>query len=715
MHIGDTGETGTNSALSENGETGGGAGGTTDPNPDARRIAQMRAAAARHNAARPQRDAIAARRAEGMRFPDTRDNLEHRARRLLASFGRVAGTAEGGSPAEAIAADERVIGESRDFQSVTFLARGVRASATVGRIWLRVGGRLQPCATGFLVAPRLLLTNHHVFPDAASAEDAFAEFGADAGPDDMPAATVKYDFAPTAFFAADDGLDYALVALAPGADGRAAGEVFGWNRLDPSAGKHVIGDPVNIVGHPSGRLKEICIRDNELLVRLDDFLHYKTDTEPGSSGSPVFNDQWEVIALHHRGVPATDDQGRLLNTDGGLWAPDQGDAAVRWIANEGTRVSAVVRHLVAHTPPEFRGILAELGPAATAAATESAAPPAAFPAAGTVLPEVPATPSGPSGVRVPPPRVAEVAPVLTGVGGRAEAFGGRALVFLHGRAQQKQAPETLRGSWTAGLNHGLDRLGYAAIDAADVFFPYYGDRLAEALRTQETVATTFEAVADDPAAAAAPVSDSARELYARLLDQAAQRAGMPAPEGPAAEEGLGVTGVVRLTRRPLDWLARHSGLDRLLIASAFRDVALYLDDRRIREDVLACVRETVPVAGGVVLVAHSLGTVVAMDLLASRADDTGLITVGSPLGLDTVYERLLTGGPHRPRSVSSWFNAWAPADAVAIGCPLRDQWTGVTGEASVDNTRDLAHNIDEYLAHPEVAGAIAERLGLPRR
>ncbi|MGJ3562248.1 hypothetical protein ACR6C2_44955 [Streptomyces sp. INA 01156] len=48
----------------------------------------------------------------------------------------------------------------------------------------------------------------------------------------------------------------------------------------------MIGEPVNIIGHPMGRLKEIAVRDNALQVRLDDFLHYRTDTEPGNSGSP---------------------------------------------------------------------------------------------------------------------------------------------------------------------------------------------------------------------------------------------------------------------------------------------------------------------------------------------------------------------------------------------------------------------------------------------
>ncbi|NUU21599.1 MAG: serine protease, partial [Streptomycetaceae bacterium] len=320
---------------------------------------------------------------------------------------------------------------------------------------------------------------------------------------------------------------------------------------------------------------------------------------------------------------------------------------------------------------------------------------------------------------VPPPRVAEAAAQLHGVPGRPDAFGtARQLVFLHGRSQQGHDPEALRREWTAALNGGLVRVGYRPIDPADVFFPYYGDRLAALLHTHEAVATTFDAVAADPAAAAAPATPSARALYDQLLAQAAERAGMP-DDGTSAQvdERIGLGGVVRVARRPLDWLAHHSGIDRLVIAGVFRDVATYLDDRRIRDDVLACVRETVPASGDIVLVGHSLGTVIAMDLLAGAAAEpgvTGLVTLGAPLGMDTVYDRLLTRGPHCPARVPWWFNGWAPCDGVAIGCPLRGHWSGLTVESSVDNPRDRAHDIDAYLGQPEVAAAIASRLELPR-
>ena len=66
-----------------------------------------------------------------------------------------------------------------------------------------------------------------------------------------------------------------------------------------------IADPVPrlyIIGHPRGRDLELSLQDNQLLACNDTLLHYRTPTEPGSSGSPVFEpEDWRVIALHHKG------------------------------------------------------------------------------------------------------------------------------------------------------------------------------------------------------------------------------------------------------------------------------------------------------------------------------------------------------------------------------------------------------------------------------
>ncbi len=62
-----------------------------------------------------------------------------------------------------------------------------------------------------------------------------------------------------------------------------------------------------VVGHPASGALQFALHDSVLLDVSDDerLMHYRTPTDPGSSGSPVFNWKWEVIALHHAGSPAT--------------------------------------------------------------------------------------------------------------------------------------------------------------------------------------------------------------------------------------------------------------------------------------------------------------------------------------------------------------------------------------------------------------------------
>ena len=62
-----------------------------------------------------------------------------------------------------------------------------------------------------------------------------------------------------------------------------------------------------VIGHPKGSGLQISLHDS-VLLDIDDEerrVHYRTPTEPGSSGSPVFNSEWQVIAVHHSGSSQT--------------------------------------------------------------------------------------------------------------------------------------------------------------------------------------------------------------------------------------------------------------------------------------------------------------------------------------------------------------------------------------------------------------------------
>ena len=238
---------------------------------------------------------------------------------------------------------ERVLG-TNDLMGIGFFERGLRTARPVARLQIRTP-RSAPVGygTGFMVSPRLLLTNHHVFESAESAVGSLAEFNFQVDPDGQMQSSRAFGFAPEDFFLTDAALDYTLVALKPDA----GLTEFGWLRLIEETGKVLVGETVNIIQHPNGEPKQLAIRENRVVDELDRFLHYQTDTAPGSSGSPVCNDQWEVVALHHSGVPARDAQGYILTTDNRRWEPWMGEQRIAWKANEGVRVSQLVAHVKA--------------------------------------------------------------------------------------------------------------------------------------------------------------------------------------------------------------------------------------------------------------------------------------------------------------------------------------------------------------------------------
>ncbi|HET9379586.1 MAG TPA: serine protease [Streptomyces sp.] len=674
---------------------------------------QAEAAAERYRSTSAQRRHVERQMDAGVQFPDSPQAIAVRATRLLERQAVPAAAAVESIREDnltAPAAHERILGLSKELQAWSFLPRGARVARTVARVSARENGRELPVGTGFLVSPRLLMTNHHVLPDADSARGCVVEFDAQITIDNTPGVSTRLDLDPDAFFVADERLDFALVAVRPADGAPPPGEVFGWNRLGVQPGKLVIGEPVNIIGHPMGRLKEIAVRDNAFQVRLEDFLHYRTDTEPGNSGSPVFNDQWEVVALHHSGVPDKDAQGRTLRKDGKVWQQGDGDDAIAWVANEGVRISRILEHLAAlPLGPEARALLAGLGP--DSGLQDGGAPAAA--------PGPPAAVGAPAPGR-PAPRVAAAPEAATGRPGlraRPTAFGGgRHLVFLHGRSQQDKKPVELRRAWAAGLNYGLTRAGTAPVDPADIWFPYYGDTLAGAVRQQEAVPRdATRAAGPGSAAEACAPTGPARDTYERLVAEAAAKARVPTG-GDGADEGLGdaVTGALR---RQLAWLAANTDVDEWLIATVLRDVAAYLDDPGVRDAVLDAVLASVPASGELVLVTHSLGTVVGMDLLTRLAPEVDLallVTAGSPLGLDTVHDRLLGGGAPGPERQFAWVNAWCPTDAVATGCPLAALYEGRPTDLAVVNARGRAHHIEEYLMHDEVAAEIGRRVAAVR-
>jgi endonuclease G len=237
---------------------------------------------------------------------------------------------------------ERLMGRN-NLAPVAFLEEGSLVSRSVGRV--TVSGPGGGHGTGFMVSPSLLLTNNHVLRSKEAASRSVVAFRFQAGIDGLPLVPVAFQLEPQRFFVTDRDLDFSVVAVAERNSQGDELSSFGWLSLSGAQGKVILGEFVNIIQHPKGEPKQLALRENQVVDVLEQFLHYESDTDQGSSGSPVFNDQWEVVALHHSAVPKTDADNRPLSVDGTPWQPGMGEHRLAWKANEGVRISRVLRAL----------------------------------------------------------------------------------------------------------------------------------------------------------------------------------------------------------------------------------------------------------------------------------------------------------------------------------------------------------------------------------
>lgn len=308
------------------------------------------------------------------------------------------------------------------------------------------------------------------------------------------------------------------------------------------------------------------------------------------------------------------------------------------------------------------------------------------------------------------------------------------LVFVHGIGQPADPENKLR-AWTQALAEGSVAAGHSRFaqqllesPEAHAVLAYYGDLFSRpgaqgapvnGVGEQEIeILDRFlreileEQLDDDPA-------DDVRDVVERALLQLN-------PAGPGQAQGLGRAArhtinalTTLLSVRPLRLAGRWAG-ETLLFAD-LAQVARYLArggaapglpslDERIRARVSEALGD-----GPAVVVAHSLGSVVAMEELHNSPADVPLLTtIGSPIAMRTVvWSKLVPQPPRTPERVGRWLNFWDRDDVIVARPRLERDVKPNTGGVSpvsrrVDSDGLWTHSAAKYLRQPAVAGPIAE-------
>jgi hypothetical protein len=296
------------------------------------------------------------------------------------------------------------------------------------------------------------------------------------------------------------------------------------------------------------------------------------------------------------------------------------------------------------------------------------------------------------------------------------------LVFVHGRAQENKDSIALKAEWIEALNEGLAKSNLTLpIPETDVRFPFYGDTLYDLVvgKTAKEAAEIIIRGQDSDA--------EEKKFLEAVLEEIRLKQNITDDQLMAiAAQGV-------LERGPLNWgwvQTVLKAVDRYVpfgsggsIALATRDVYRYLKNGTIRQIIDSGVSGAITPGRETVVVSHSLGTVVAYNLLRQNGHAKGwniplFVTLGSPLGVTEIRKsvKALAAPTQCPTCAEAWFNAMDERDVVALypltagQFPLDPLTPAIENKTNVQNKTENRHGIGGYLDDKEVARKIYDAL-----
>lgn len=291
----------------------------------------------------------------------------------------------------------------------------------------------------------------------------------------------------------------------------------------------------------------------------------------------------------------------------------------------------------------------------------------------------------------------------------------RKLVFVHGRAQQNKDSVRLKQEWISSFREGLAKNNLELpIEEADIRFPYYGDTLYQ-MSAGVDAATAAKVIVRGKG-----IDGSELSFVRDVLEELRMKSGI------SEEEIHEQIDLQVIERGPLNWAWTQSILkviDRKVpfssgasVALFTRDVHQYLTKGGIRDHLEAGVLQAIKPGEPTVVVGHSLGSIVAYNLLRREGHTRGwdiplYVTVGSPLGVTRIRKALAPIS--HPECVKSWFNALDERDVVALYPLESPHFTidpAITNKRNVKNQTENHHGISGYLNDAEVARRVYDAI-----
>lgn len=252
------------------------------------------------------------------------------------------------------------------------------------------------------------------------------------------------------------------------------------------------------------------------------------------------------------------------------------------------------------------------------------------------------------------------------------------LLFLHGVGDGNRD-----GAWLTGLSAALSRLGYPDVNAERVIAPRYAHALKDSDESLPLPRTTVKQPARDK------VRQNRRDFERRAA---------------ALEFRLG------RHNQGNGWGGAEFVVNGSASLPGFVQVRKYLGNADVRAQVLHLILQKLPAAGQIVIIGHSLGSVIAADLLQrlpTGLEVVGMLTIGSPLASGRFdVDKLRESMQEPPTNLAWWVNFWNVLDPVAAHRGLSSVYNWMLDFRIGTGFNHHVHDAETYLSHDAVAEAV---------
>lgn len=293
-------------------------------------------------------------------------------------------------------------------------------------------------------------------------------------------------------------------------------------------------------------------------------------------------------------------------------------------------------------------------------------------------------------------------------------------MLVHGRDPGGADADRIESLWLGSLNAGLEEAGLSLrVADDDASFVFYGATLEAMVGGGPPPPITVHAADGtvDPGSLAelpAPVVGFALAVAREVLTAAGAEVPVAVAEGVIADA---LVEALAAALAAIDRLV--PGLSGVVVLLLARDVYTYLHDDAVREVLDTGLAAALPADEPAVVVAHSLGAVVAYRVLRERSSATRwdvplFLTLGSPLAVRAIRDVLAAEAPLRvPAAVSRWVDARDPLDLLAVHGLTPEAFPLEPGSApiellDVDNRAPRHHSAAAVLDDGKPAGYLAD-------